>query len=52
MGVLARPLKAMLLSPFVSQQMGMMMADATKRTSRFGRAYPIRKNETGYRPDL
>jgi NADPH:quinone reductase-like Zn-dependent oxidoreductase len=27
-GVLARPLKAMVLSPFVSQEMGMMMADA------------------------
>jgi len=31
MGVLARPLKAMLLSPFVSQQMGMMMADSNQK---------------------
>ena len=29
-GVLARPLKAMVLSPFISQQMGMMMADANQ----------------------
>ena len=27
-GVMARPLKALVLSKFVSQQMGMMMADA------------------------
>jgi NADPH:quinone reductase-like Zn-dependent oxidoreductase len=30
-GVLARPLKAMVLSPFISQQMGMMMADANQK---------------------
>jgi NADPH:quinone reductase-like Zn-dependent oxidoreductase len=30
-GVLARPLKAMILSKFVSQQMGMMMADANQK---------------------
>jgi NADPH:quinone reductase-like Zn-dependent oxidoreductase len=30
-GVLARPLKAMMMSPFVSQQMGMMMADANQK---------------------
>jgi NADPH:quinone reductase-like Zn-dependent oxidoreductase len=30
-GVLARPLKAMILSRFVSQQMGMMMADANQK---------------------
>jgi NADPH:quinone reductase-like Zn-dependent oxidoreductase len=29
-GVMARPLKALLLSPFVSQKMGMMMAKITK----------------------
>jgi NADPH:quinone reductase-like Zn-dependent oxidoreductase len=30
-GPLANPIKAMLLSPFVSQEMGMMMADANKK---------------------
>ena len=30
-GVLARPLKAMVLSPFISQQMGMMMADPSQK---------------------
>jgi NADPH:quinone reductase-like Zn-dependent oxidoreductase len=30
-GVMARPLKAMVLSPFISQQMGMMMADANQK---------------------
>src|SRR6202030_2899821 len=30
LGVMARPLKAMVLSKFVSQQMGMMMADPTQ----------------------
>src|SRR5437667_7349854 len=30
-GLLARPLKAMVLSPFVSQQMGMMMADPSQK---------------------
>ena len=30
-GLLTRPLKAMLLSPFVSQQMGMMMADVSPK---------------------
>src|SRR6266446_6667491 len=31
LGVMARPLKAMILSPFISQQMGMMMADANQK---------------------
>src|SRR5437868_6199032 len=31
LGVMARPLKAMVLSPFISQQMGMMMADANQK---------------------
>ncbi len=30
-GVMARPLKAMILSPFISQQMGMMMADTNQK---------------------
>jgi NADPH:quinone reductase-like Zn-dependent oxidoreductase len=30
-GVLARPLKAMVMSPFISQQMGMMMADPSQK---------------------
>ena len=30
-GLLARPLKAMVLSPFISQQMGMMMADPSQK---------------------
>jgi NADPH:quinone reductase-like Zn-dependent oxidoreductase len=30
-GLMARPLKAMVLSPFISQQMGMMMADANQK---------------------
>jgi NADPH:quinone reductase-like Zn-dependent oxidoreductase len=30
-GVMARPLKAMVLSPFISQQMGMMMSDANQK---------------------
>ncbi len=30
-GVMARPLKAMVLSPFISQQMGMMMADTNQK---------------------
>jgi NADPH:quinone reductase-like Zn-dependent oxidoreductase len=30
-GRLARPLKAMMLSPFISQQMGMMMADPSQK---------------------
>ena len=30
-GLLARPLKAMVLSPFISQQMGMMMADTNQK---------------------
>jgi NADPH:quinone reductase-like Zn-dependent oxidoreductase len=30
-GLLTRPLKAMLMSPFVSQEMGMMMADASQK---------------------
>jgi len=31
LGVMARPLKAMVLSPFISQQMGMMMADTNQK---------------------
>src|SRR5215216_1922583 len=30
-GVMARPLKAMVLSPFINQQMGMMMADMNQK---------------------
>ncbi len=30
-GVMTRPLKAMVLSPFISQQMGMMMADTNQK---------------------
>jgi NADPH:quinone reductase-like Zn-dependent oxidoreductase len=30
-GVMARPLKAMILSPFISQEMGMMMADTNQK---------------------
>jgi NADPH:quinone reductase-like Zn-dependent oxidoreductase len=30
-GLLTRPLKAMVMSPFVSQQMGMMMADPSQK---------------------
>jgi NADPH:quinone reductase-like Zn-dependent oxidoreductase len=30
-GLMARPLKAMVLSPFISQQMGMMMADTNQK---------------------
>jgi NADPH:quinone reductase-like Zn-dependent oxidoreductase len=30
-GLMARPLKAMVLSPFISQQMGMMMADPSQK---------------------
>ena len=30
-GPLAKPIKAMLLSPFVSQKMGMMMADTNQK---------------------
>jgi NADPH:quinone reductase-like Zn-dependent oxidoreductase len=30
-GPLANPIKAMLLSPFVSQEMGMMMADTSQK---------------------
>ncbi len=31
LGVMTRPLKAMVLSPFISQQMGMMMADTNQK---------------------
>jgi NADPH:quinone reductase-like Zn-dependent oxidoreductase len=31
LGPMARPLKAMVLSPFISQEMGMMMSDPTQK---------------------
>lgn len=35
LGVLMRPLKALVMSPFVSQQMGMMMADSNQKDLTF-----------------
>ena len=52
-GVMMRPLKAMVMAPFVSQEMGMMMADMNhKDLSDPRRPDAVWKNQTSDRSDL
>ena len=52
-GVMTRPLKAMVMAPFVSQKMGMMMADMNHKDLSHPRRYDaVWKNQTGDRSHL
>ena len=52
-GPLVGVIKMLVLKPFVTQEMSMMLAEMNKkRPDHPGRSYPDRKGETGYRQDL
>ena len=51
-GPMARPIKALFLSPFMTQKMGMMMAELNKKDLNVLGDDAIWESETGYRSDL
>ena len=52
-GPLVRPVKTLVLSPFISQKMGMMMAEMNKKDlTILRRSDADRKGDTGHRQDL